>query len=306
MKLSQIEQILEVARAGSISRAAENLYESQPTLSLSIKRLEEEIGETIFIRSGSGVTLTHFGESFIQQAKNIMIEVDVLQDICDSQGKTVALPLRVGSLGSYNLPHFFAELLKKYPNNSIEISWFDMDLDQQIEALKNDEIDIGVLTLWNYKKQLSLKKISAKGLDYRRIAPSQIGVFVSADDTALLAGKSSVVPSDLEGKTLVMMEDQDKLLTYLKKNGIVIPGAKTKIHVSDIGTMREAVRAVNGYFFSTDCSALHPEGVSFTDVVFLPFDFSGISAEVGIILNKQAPRSVLADELISEMTFFSC
>ena len=45
MKLSQIEQILEVARVGSISQAAENLYESQPTLSLSIKRLEEEIGE---------------------------------------------------------------------------------------------------------------------------------------------------------------------------------------------------------------------------------------------------------------------
>ena len=306
MKLSQIEQILEVARAGSISQAAENLYESQPTLSLSIKRLEEEIGEAIFIHSGSGVSLTHFGERFVQQAKNIMTEVDDLQKICDSKNKTVALTLRIGSQGSFSLPRFFTGLMKKYPNNSIEISWYDMDLDQQIEALKDDEIDVGILTIWDYKKRLCLKKIAAKGLDYRRIAPSQVGVFVSTKDTAFLEGKSFVLSEDLETKPLVLMEAQEKLLNHLKKIGFGIPDARTKIYVGDLGTMREAVRAVNGYFFSTDCSALHPEGTPFSDVAFLPFHVSNFGAETGLILNKQAPRSVLADELISEMTFYSC
>ena len=76
MKLSQIEQVLEAACVGSISQAAENLYISQPTLPLSIKQLEQDVGGEIFAHSRSGVTRTHFDQMFISQARYIMSEVE--------------------------------------------------------------------------------------------------------------------------------------------------------------------------------------------------------------------------------------
>ena len=216
MKLSQIEQVLEVARAGSISKAAENLYESQPTLSLSIKKLEEEIGADLFVRSGGGVTLTHFGERFVAQAKNIMTEVEILQELCRSRKNSQALQLRIGSQGSFSFPRFFAELLKKYEKYPIEISWFDMGLDEQLDALKDGEIDAGILTIWDYKRRGTQRKIRAKELDYRRIAPTEIGIFVSPEDAAFAGRRGAVMPEDLEQKPLVLLEGQQKLLPYLR------------------------------------------------------------------------------------------
>lgn len=94
MKLSQIEQVLEVARVGNISQAAENLYLSQSNLSLSIKKLETEVGTDIFVRTGNGVTLTRFGEMFVRQAQHIMDEVATMEEICQSRSVLVPMELK--------------------------------------------------------------------------------------------------------------------------------------------------------------------------------------------------------------------
>ena len=65
MKLEQIEQVIVVAETRSIRLAAENLFISQPNLSLSIRKLEEEIGCPLFARNNKGVELTPLGESFV-------------------------------------------------------------------------------------------------------------------------------------------------------------------------------------------------------------------------------------------------
>ena len=65
MKLEQIEQVVEIAKQNSISQAASNLFISQPSLSLSIQHLENELGEAIFLRTNKGVRLTPFGKDFV-------------------------------------------------------------------------------------------------------------------------------------------------------------------------------------------------------------------------------------------------
>ena len=69
MKLSQLEQILEVAKVGSISQAAKNLYMAQSNLSTSIRQAEKELGVVLFIRNNTGVTLTSHGLEFVDRAK---------------------------------------------------------------------------------------------------------------------------------------------------------------------------------------------------------------------------------------------
>ena len=307
MKLSQIEQVLEVARVGNISQAAENLYLSQPNLSLSIKRLETEVGEDIFSRTGSGVTLTRFGEMFVRQARHIMDEVETIEKICQSRSVLVPLELKIGSLGNFNLiDEVFPEIIRKYSKNTVEIHWLDMGLDEQIEALKNGDIEIGILTLWDHKRRTAIQKIQAKGLEYHRIAPSNVGVFVSKDDTEFIASTPCVRPEDLQGKTLVLLETHRELIAHLSKFGYVIPETSARIFVDDLGTMRETINSVRGFGFCTDCAALHPNGTPYRNVCFIPLDTKEITAEVGCILNKRGLRGMLADEVVAALTRYSC
>ena len=76
MKLSQLEQIIEVANTGSISQAATNLYISQPNVSLSIKRVEDEIGAKLFHRTSSGMIPTITGLEFVERAKEILAGIE--------------------------------------------------------------------------------------------------------------------------------------------------------------------------------------------------------------------------------------
>ena len=307
MKLSQIEQVLEVARIGNISQAAENLYLSQPALSLSIKRLETEVGTDIFVRMGNGVALTHFGEMFVRQARHIMAEVETMEKICQTRSVLVPLELRIGSRGNFNLvDEIFPEIIQKYSRNPIEIRWFDMDLDKQIEAVKNGDIEAGIITIWDYRRRTVIQKILSKGLEYRRIAPSNVGVFVSREDKDFIAATPKFRPEDIQGKPVVLLEAQRRLIVHLREHGYVIPDTATKIFVDDLGTMREAINATQGFGFATDCAALHPNRMPYRDVYFIPLAAEDITAEVGCILNKNTQRSVLADEVLAALTQYSC
>ena len=75
MTRQQLICALEVGRAGSINRAAQNLFMAQPNLSSTIRELEAEIGITLFKRSSQGVEVTHAGEQFLRQAADIVAQV---------------------------------------------------------------------------------------------------------------------------------------------------------------------------------------------------------------------------------------
>ena len=78
MKLSQVELIVEIAKVGSISRAAENLYISQPAVSKLLPRFEEEVGAQIFERRSTGVYLTPIGKKFVDSAQDILQQMEKL------------------------------------------------------------------------------------------------------------------------------------------------------------------------------------------------------------------------------------
>ena len=81
MKLEQISYILEIAKQGSIGKAAKKLYMSQPNLSMSIRMLEEELGFKIFDRSNSGVELTAKGMELLQYGEEIERNMDLIRNM---------------------------------------------------------------------------------------------------------------------------------------------------------------------------------------------------------------------------------
>ena len=91
MTRQQLICALEVGRAGSINRAAQNLFMAQPNLSSTIRELEAEIGITLFKRSSQGVEVTHAGEQFLRQAADIVAKFDALESAYHSRDDSVSL-----------------------------------------------------------------------------------------------------------------------------------------------------------------------------------------------------------------------
>ena len=81
MNLKQLEYVVEISRSGSINKAAQNLYLAQPSLSASVRQLEQELGFSIFRRKNSGIELTSEGKLMLLSAKLIMEEADRIRRI---------------------------------------------------------------------------------------------------------------------------------------------------------------------------------------------------------------------------------
>ena len=101
MNVLHMKYAVEVARIGSLNKAAEKLYIAQPNLSRAIKELESSLGITIFDRSAKGMVLTPAGEEFINYAKNILKQIDEVELIY-KQGspkkQKFSLPMKMGIL----------------------------------------------------------------------------------------------------------------------------------------------------------------------------------------------------------------
>lgn len=149
MTLTELRYIVAVARERHFGRAAAACFVSQPTLSVGVKRLEEELGLQIFERGHRGdIRITAMGEEVIEQAQRVLEESDRLKSIADASRDPLVGPLRIGfiyTIGPYLLPPLIAALHRDAPQMPVEIvEGFTADLSEQ---LARGDLDAVVLSL---------------------------------------------------------------------------------------------------------------------------------------------------------------
>jgi LysR family hydrogen peroxide-inducible transcriptional activator len=155
MTLQQLEYVSAVAQWGSFVTAAEKCFVTQPTLSMQVKKLEEEAGITLFDRSRQPVALTDAGKIFIEQARVVLREQKRLKEVVSSTKGDIAGELRIGiipTLAPYLLPLFAYAFTDTYPEVQLTID--EMTTDAIINALKNETIDCGILATPLHEAQL--------------------------------------------------------------------------------------------------------------------------------------------------------
>lgn len=146
MNLRDLKYIIAVAETHHFGKAAERCFVSQPTLSGQVKKLEEELGVTIFERTNRSVEITPVGESIIQHARLIMEQADVIQQLAQAHQDPLAGPLRVGAiptLSPYLMPLILAPLNKQLPQMRLVLS--EELTDTLLQRLHNHEIDAALL-----------------------------------------------------------------------------------------------------------------------------------------------------------------
>jgi LysR family transcriptional regulator, hydrogen peroxide-inducible genes activator len=148
MTLTQLEYIVAVANYESFSAAAEHCFVTQPTLSMQIQKLEDELGVLIFDRSKHPIAITETGEKIIKQAKIILQESNRLQNVVENETGEFTGRLRIGiipTIAPYLLPMFLQPIIKKYP--TVEVIVNEIITDEIVSYLKKDKIDVGILAL---------------------------------------------------------------------------------------------------------------------------------------------------------------
>jgi LysR family hydrogen peroxide-inducible transcriptional activator len=146
MTLTELKYIVAVARERHFGRAADACFVSQPTLSVAIKKLEEELDVKIFERSANEVSLTALGEEIIRQAQSVLEQAQNIKDIAKRGKDPLAGPLKLGiiyTIGPYLLPELVKKTIALSPQMPLMLQEnFTVKL---LEMLRTGEIDCAIM-----------------------------------------------------------------------------------------------------------------------------------------------------------------
>jgi len=146
MTLTELKYIVAVAREKHFGRAAEACHVSQPTLSLAIKKLEEELDVKLFERSASEVAVTPLGEEIVRQAQSVLEQAAEIKEIAKRGKDPLAGPIRLGviyTIGPYLLPDLVREVIRAYPQMPLMLH--ENLTARLLEMLRTGEIDCAIL-----------------------------------------------------------------------------------------------------------------------------------------------------------------
>jgi LysR family hydrogen peroxide-inducible transcriptional activator len=146
MTLTELKYIVAVARERHFGMAAQACYVSQPTLSVAVKKLEEELDVKLFERSANEVTVTHLGEEIVRQAQSVLEQAAAIKEMAKRGKDPLAGPLTLGiiyTIGPYLLPDLVRQMISHTPQMPLMLQEnFTVKL---LEMLRTGEIDCAIL-----------------------------------------------------------------------------------------------------------------------------------------------------------------
>lgn len=148
MTLTELKYIVAVAREKHFGRAAEACFVAQPTLSVAIKKLEEELGVLIFERGGGEVSLTPIGTQIVAQAERVLEQTATIKEIAKQNKDPLAGPLRLGiiyTIAPYLLPPLVKTLIDRVPQMPLVLQ--ENFTARLIESLRQGELDAAIMAL---------------------------------------------------------------------------------------------------------------------------------------------------------------
>lgn len=196
MTLVQLEYIVALDTYRSFGIAAEKCFVTQPTMSMQVQKLEEELGVKLFDRSKQPITPTEIGTDVLEQARNILKESYKLKELINNQKSVVSGELRIGiipTMAPYLMPKVIPAFMENYPD--VQLVIWEYMTDQIIHELKNGLLDCGILST-----PLEDKSLQEIPLFYESFV-----AYLSKSSP--LMGKKNLMPSDINLDDLWLLNE---------------------------------------------------------------------------------------------------
>ena len=194
MNILHVKYAVEVARLGSLNKAAETLMIAQPNISRSIKELEADLGITIFQRSAKGMELTPDGEEFMDYARDVLHRIDKIeQSYRDGSHKKRKFSISVPR--ACYISAALAEFSKNIGDSDVEIFYKETNSKKTIKKLIENEYKLGIIRYSESYDKYYKNMLEEKGLSYELVAEFSYVLITSRD--CPLATKEHITYDDL-------------------------------------------------------------------------------------------------------------
>lgn len=289
MTITQLRYVLAVAEHQNFTKAAEKTFVTQPTLSMQIQKLEEELDILIFNRNKKPIELTEVGKKLVQQARNIVNESERIQDIVDQQKGFIGGEFKLGVIPTVMptlLPMFLNNFIKKYPKVKLKIE--ELNTEAIIEKLKDGHLDAAIAAT-----PLENEDIKERVLYYEPF----VGYI---PNNHRLNQHQKINVSDLDIDDMLLLEDghcfRDGIINLCKMQ----KGYNEDHFQLESGSFETLVKLVNEGLGMTLLPYLHTLDIKETEKSNLHyFNEPSPAREVSLIFNKSELKMHLIDALHS-------
>ena len=236
MKIQQLEYIIAIAQAGSITAAARNLYQAQRNISIALKDLESEIGMQIFWRTPNGMVLTPEGESFLMRAKDIAESMHSLEADYTNRSED-GISLKIGaSRSSYISAALGAWVNTLDRDDRVNISLRTLNTNGVIDDVNSGKADIGFIRLPEPRMEIYAEQLKNRKLMYRELIKFRVKLLVNSESPL---AKFDVIPIDELKKYTEIGHGDDELSAAGRafiNSDYDVPSDINRINVQEMGS----------------------------------------------------------------------
>ncbi len=299
MTIQQLIYVITISEAGSLNKAAETLYISQPSLTSSMQELEKELGITIFNRSGRGVSLTNDGLEFMQYARHVVQQYDRLME---KYGNGEAVKKKFGvSTQHYSFAvKSFVEMVKQFNMDEYEFAIRETKTREVIDDVAVGRSEIGILYLSDFNRKAIEKILKSNSLEFHHLIDCDAYVYIWKNHP--LAKKKVIRFDDLKDYPCLSFEQGAAGSFYFAEEILSTSEYPRTIKANDRATMLNLMVGLNGY---TLCSGIICEELNGSDYIAVPFKpdekEKASKMEIGYISKKNMLLSNMAKLYIEEL-----
>ncbi|VWL64463.1 LysR family transcriptional regulator [Collinsella aerofaciens] len=279
MKLQQLRYVVKVAECGSITEASRRLFVSQPSITASIRDLENEMGVHIFERTNKGVIVSEEGETFLGYARQVLDQADLLEG--KYKGTSEQVPHFSVSCQHYSFAvNAFVDVIREFDAARYDFTLREEQTHEIIEDVAHMKSELGILYLSEHNREVIERMLAANELVFEGLFCATPHVFICADHP--LADHASVTLEDLEDYPFLSYEQGSYNSFYYSEELTSTFERRKNIRVRDRATLFNLVMGLNGY---TVCSGVISHELNGPGIISIPLDVDEYM-EIGIITRK--------------------
>ena len=260
MTLQQLRYALAIADCGSMNEAAKRLFLSQPSLSETVKELEQEIGLQIFMRSNRGIIITPEGEEFLGYARQVIDQYGILKARYVEKQRKEKFSV---SMQHYSFAvEAFMKLAREFALEDFELAVHETRTSEVIENVHNYRSELGILYLNDFNRKAMQKIFAENELEFTELF--QCDVYVYLGNNHPLASKDKITFEELSDYPCLSFEQGDKNSFYFAEEVFSTLQYKQMIKADDRATMLNLMVGMNGYTLCSGiiCEELNGDGYS--------------------------------------------
>ncbi|HET6047771.1 TPA: LysR family transcriptional regulator [Streptococcus pneumoniae] len=243
MNIQQLRYVVAIANSGTFREAAEKMYVSQPSLSISVRDLEKELGFKIFRRTSSGTFLTRRGMEFYEKSQELVKGFDIFQNQYANPEEEKD-EFSVASQHYDFLPPTITAFSERYPDYK-NFRIFESTTAQILDEVAQGHSEIGIIYLNNQNKKGIMQRVEKLGLEVIELIPFHTHIYLREGHP--LAQKEELVMEDLADLPTVRFTQEKDEYLYYSENFVDTSASSQMFNVTDRATLNGILERTDAY-----------------------------------------------------------